>query len=326
MPNHSGKVSTDDNKSTLSVTDTDIETVVDFFKNYMTNDTPKKFKLNNPIILDSLVLSTAHGVDFTIGKYDCSNFYVLTSTITEPIANLRYNKSGSEDNYIYTKSETGDYYNNTGSAIVPTQNGLAFVYNNRQILFQNDNTILTRVYNSGWGNWFEIITDNNLEDKVSNYGFVNSMDLLNIIYPVGSVYMSFQPTSPDTLFGGTWEALDSGCFLRAGSGDELNVGGANTVTLQRANLPTDIDTTSIRGTYDNPNTHSDTISALKGTYFNISTNDKQTSATVSLAPHKDSEGNQPKQNITFTLNSTGAQQPISIIPPFQEVYMWRRTA
>ena len=222
MPNRSGTVSTSDNKSILSVTDSEIESVVNFFKNYMTNNTPKEFKLNNPIILNSLVLSTTHGVDFTIGKYDCSNFYVLTSSITEPVASLRYNRSGSENNYIYTKSETGDYYNNTGSTIVPTQNGLAFIYNNRQMLFQNDNIILTRVYNNGWSDWAEVVTDINLENKASNLGFVKhnstlaSMGLLNLIYPVDSVYMSFNSTSPATLFGGgTWQLLDSGSFLRA---------------------------------------------------------------------------------------------------------------
>lgn len=36
-------------------------------------------------------------------------------------------------------------------------------------------------------------------------------------YPVGSVYMSVNSTSPETLFGGTWLKLAGGQFLRAGS-------------------------------------------------------------------------------------------------------------
>ena len=39
--------------------------------------------------------------------------------------------------------------------------------------------------------------------------FVN---LLEVIYPVGSVYYSFSSTSPATLFGGTWDSI-SGSFL-----------------------------------------------------------------------------------------------------------------
>ena len=32
-------------------------------------------------------------------------------------------------------------------------------------------------------------------------------------YPVGSIYMSINPTSPADIFGGTWEALDEGRVL-----------------------------------------------------------------------------------------------------------------
>jgi hypothetical protein len=34
--------------------------------------------------------------------------------------------------------------------------------------------------------------------------------LLNLVYPVGSIYISVSSTSPDTLFGGTWAAFGTG--------------------------------------------------------------------------------------------------------------------
>ena len=37
----------------------------------------------------------------------------------------------------------------------------------------------------------------NLESSVLN--------ILNVIYPVGSIYLSVNSTNPGTLFGGTWE-------------------------------------------------------------------------------------------------------------------------
>lgn len=44
--------------------------------------------------------------------------------------------------------------------------------------------------------------------------FVNLMD---IVYPVGSVYYSFSSISPATRFGGTWEQIT--CFLYPQSSD-----------------------------------------------------------------------------------------------------------
>lgn len=46
---------------------------------------------------------------------------------------------------------------------------------------------------------------------------------LNLIYPVGSVYFSYNSTSPATRFGGTWTAI-SGRFIYTGG---TNTGGNN---------------------------------------------------------------------------------------------------
>ena len=47
-------------------------------------------------------------------------------------------------------------------------------------------------------------------------------DLINTIYPIGSIYMSVSNTSPSILFGGTWEQIQDR-FLLA-SGDTYNNG------------------------------------------------------------------------------------------------------
>ena len=65
--------------------------------------------------------------------------------------------------------------------------------------------------------------------------------VLNKIYPVGSIYMSVNSTSPATLFGGTWQRI-SGRFLFAAN-DSVEAhkagktGGSISVTLTTANLP-----------------------------------------------------------------------------------------
>lgn len=55
--------------------------------------------------------------------------------------------------------------------------------------------------------------------------------LLDKIYPVGSIYMSVNNTSPASLFGGTWEALQDRFLIGAGSSYEVNAtGGASSHT------------------------------------------------------------------------------------------------
>ena len=67
---------------------------------------------------------------------------------------------------------------------------------------------------------------------------INGKDMLDMMYPVGSIYMSMASTSPSILFGGTWEQI-SGKFLLAcdttyEAGSE---GGSASNTLVIDNLP-----------------------------------------------------------------------------------------
>lgn len=63
--------------------------------------------------------------------------------------------------------------------------------------------------------------------------------MIDYIYPVGSIYMSMNSTSPATLFGGTWTQLKDRFLLSVGDTyTSVNAtGGASTVTLTSSEMP-----------------------------------------------------------------------------------------
>lgn len=70
-------------------------------------------------------------------------------------------------------------------------------------------------------------------------------DLLNLIYPVGSIYMSVNNVSPAVFIGGTWEPWGEGRVpIGMGSNGTTtyntveDTGGSDSVTLTASNLPT----------------------------------------------------------------------------------------
>ena len=48
--------------------------------------------------------------------------------------------------------------------------------------------------------------------NAGTFGGMTVNQFVDMIYPVGSIYMSANATSPETLFGGTWESI-GGRFL-----------------------------------------------------------------------------------------------------------------
>lgn len=59
----------------------------------------------------------------------------------------------------------------------------------------------------------------------------NGKRLCDILYPVGSIYLSTNSTSPATLFGGTWSRLKGGFLYGVTSGSTYSTGnGTGTST------------------------------------------------------------------------------------------------
>ena len=121
------------------------------------------------------------------------------------------------------------------------------------------------------------------------------------IYPVGSIYMSVDSTSPATLFGGTWEQLKDRFLL--GAGDTYtagNTGGEATHTLTVNEIPSHTHTanTYTGGTVTQPD-------YVDGVAINW------------VSAYRTSIG---------TINNTGGGLAHNNMPPYLVVYVWKRTA
>jgi len=134
--------------------------------------------------------------------------------------------------------------------------------------------------------------------------------IVNVIYPVGAIYMSVNSTSPQTLFGGSWEQIQDRFLLAAGSTYSAgSTGGAashyhttadHTLTINE--IPSH--THGYRDANDDSSTDiwCYTNSYRKGTINYV----------------ENTGGGQPHNH-----GNTGSS---SNLPPYLSVYVWKRTA
>lgn len=100
--------------------------------------------------------------------------------------------------------------------------------------------------------WFKLV------DEKLNYLYSQLQDTASKLYPIGSVYISFNSTDPSTLFGGTWQRLKDTFLLVNGDSYAPNTtGGSATKTIAVSNMPSHNHSVSSSGSH----THSATTSS-----------------------------------------------------------------
>lgn len=121
-------------------------------------------------------------------------------------------------------------------------------------------------------------------------------EIIDMLYPIGSIYMSTKPTSPSQLFGGDWIQIQNEFLI--GAGDEYEVqshGGEKEHKLLIEELPSHTHTTGGRSVYaigsNNPALISNSSTAASG--------------------HP-------------ATSSTGGNEPHNNIPPYYAVYIGER--
>ncbi len=103
---------------------------------------------------------------------------------------------------------------------------------------------------------------NNVQDAIDGTckRFEEKIDtFLDKVYPVGSIYISYNNTNPASFFGGEWVVYGDGRVLKGiSSGEAGKTGGSNSVTLKEDNLPAH--THNINHTHTTAETNTTTMS------------------------------------------------------------------
>ena len=192
-------------------------------------------------------------------------------------------------------------------------------------------------------------------DEKLNYLYSQLQDTASKLYPVGSVYISFNSADPSTLFGGTWVRLKDTFLLANGDAYAPNTtGGSATKTIATNNLPSHTHSCSTAGSH----THTQGSLRIRGSIVG-SDNDEVFTAIDSLTQsgalrltdrvdrgavvttagigyrgiaidtnnaNSWSGATSTAGNHTHTIGATGSGLPLNVMPPYTTVYAWRRTA
>lgn len=136
-------------------------------------------------------------------------------------------------------------------------------------------------------------------------------DILDLVYPIGSIYMSVSPTDPSNIFGGAWFLWGAGrvpiCVDEHNTAlkDPELTGGEEYHTLLVDELP--------------QHDHGYTKAVASNT-----------STRLRYAPgSSDSDSLAPYPAISSRSERTsgaGSGDPFSIMPPYITCYMWKRVA
>lgn len=125
-------------------------------------------------------------------------------------------------------------------------------------------------------------------------------------WPIGSIYMSVNSTSPASLFGGTWEKLSNTFLLAASSSYPAgSTGGESTHKLTQSELP------------------NYSLSVTNGSNVIRSKTGKTADAYVQTQPS--GWGIPNWESKTVTVASGGSGEAHNNMPPYLAVYMWKRT-
>lgn len=165
--------------------------------------------------------------------------------------------------------------------------------------------------------------DGNGDNIASTY--LKKATVIDVIYPVGSIYMSMSATNPHDLFGvGTWERISQGRMLLGADDSTYEAGatgGEATHTLTAAEMPAHSHGISNSGDHTHFVYGSDDRNGAGYAGDGIDTGgnshfrDRNNRYTTSSAGAH-----------THTINNAGGGAAHNNMPPYLVCYIWQRTA
>ena len=120
----------------------------------------------------------------------------------------------------------------------------------------------------------------------------------DLIYPIGSIYLTTSSVSPQTLFGGTWEQITNDAYLKIVTSNAGSLGGTSSNhKIPVSSMPS--------------HTHS------VATVYPFTTGGARTAVANSNSNNRTGTAND-------VVDATGGGQPY--YPYYYGIYVWKRTA
>ena len=132
--------------------------------------------------------------------------------------------------------------------------------------------------------------------------------ILNQIYPIGSVYISVNNVNPSSLFGGTWEQFAAGRTLVG-----IDTSDDDFKTVEKTG---------------GEKTHTLTVDEMPSHMHNIMTNANWNSldSTYNHLARGSNGTDELKDGTEFGARASGGSQPHNNLQPYITCYMWKRIA
>jgi microcystin-dependent protein len=164
-------------------------------------------------------------------------------------------------------------------------------------------------------------------------GSVTALDVM----PIGFIYMSVLPTSPQSFFGGTWTRIGQGRVLVGQDSTQTEfdtaeeTGGEKTHTITSGELPAHThginhDHMPTTADADGNHTHVLERKSATGTSTGVARGSASTQADGTTAAGGTHTHNVDIPAYTGVSGSTGSGTPANNLQPYLVVYMWKRTA